>query len=214
MINAVIRYSVQNKLVIYLVTAVGCVIGYWCLSTMQLDALPDLGETQVIIRSSWDRSADLIEDQVTYPIVTAMLGTPHVKTVRGFSDFGASYVYVVFDDKTDIYWARSRTLEYLSSIRSRLPDAVKTEIGPDATSLGWIYQYVVIDTARQHSLADLRSYQGLVPKLLPALGPRSCGRGARRRVYSSIPGQSRSWPYAAVWYLHQAGNRRRAGRQC
>ena len=159
MIDAVISYSVRNKLAIYLVTAIGCLFGYWCLSTMRLDALPDLGDTQVIIRSSWDRSADLIEDQVTFPIVTAMLGTPHVKTVRGFSDFGASYVYVIFDDNTDIYWARSRTLEYLSSIRSRLPDAVKTEIGPDATSLGWIYQYVVTDTTGQHNLADLRSYQ-------------------------------------------------------
>ena len=159
MIDSIINFSVRNKLAVFLTTAIACAFGCWCLSTMRLDAIPDLGDTQVIIYSNWDRSADVVESQVTYPIVTAMLGAPHVKTVRGFSDFGYSYVYVIFDDNTDIYWARSRTLEYLSGVRSRLPDAVRTEIGPDATSLGWIYQYVLTDTTKQHSLADLRSYQ-------------------------------------------------------
>jgi copper/silver efflux system protein len=159
MIDAIIDFSVRHKLGIFLATAIGCLFGYWCLATMPLDAIPDLGETQVIIYSRWDRGADLIESQVTYPIVTAMLGAPHVKTVRGYSDFGYSYVYVIFDDNTDIYWARSRTLEYLSSARSRLPEEVKTEIGPDATSLGWAFQYVLEDTQNNHSLADLRSYQ-------------------------------------------------------
>lgn len=159
MIDAILNFSVRNKAAIFLATAIGCVLGYWCLSTMRLDAMPDLGDTQVILYSTWDRSPELIESQVTYPIVTAMLGTPHVKTVRGFSDFGYSYVYVIFDDKTDPYWARSRTLEYLSGVRSKLPDAVKTEIGPDASSLGWIFQYVLTDTTKQDSLADLRTYQ-------------------------------------------------------
>ena len=159
MIDAIINFSVRHKLAIFLVTGVGCVLGYWALSTMRLDAIPDLGDTQVIIYSKWDRSADLIESQVTYPIVTAMLGAPHVKTVRGVSDLGYSYVYVIFDDNTDMYWARSRTLEYLSSVRARLPEAVKTEIGPDATSLGWAFQYVLEDTEKRRSLADLRSYQ-------------------------------------------------------
>jgi Cu(I)/Ag(I) efflux system membrane protein CusA/SilA len=159
MIDAIIDFSVRHKFAIFLATAIGCLFGYWCLSTMPLDAIPDLGDTQVIIYSRWDRGPDVIESQVTYPIVTAMLGAPHVKTVRGYSDFGYSYVYVIFDDNTDIYWARSRTVEYLSSVRSRLPEEVKTEIGPDATSLGWAFQYVLEDTQKSHSLADLRSYQ-------------------------------------------------------
>ena len=124
-----------------------------------LDAIPDLSDTQVIVYSRWDRSPDIVEDQVTYPIVTAMLGAPHVKAVRGFSDFGYSYVYVIFEDGTDIYWARSRTLEYLSGVLSSLPQGVKTELGPDATGLGWIFQYALVDTSGRHSLAELRSYQ-------------------------------------------------------
>jgi len=127
--------------------------------TVPVDAIPDLSDTQVIIYSRWDRSPDILEDQVTYPIVSAMLGAPRVKAVRGFSDFGYSYVYVVFDEGTDLYWARSRTTEYLASVIPRLPDGVKTELGPDATSLGWVFQYALVDTTGKHSLADLRSYQ-------------------------------------------------------
>jgi Cu(I)/Ag(I) efflux system membrane protein CusA/SilA len=127
--------------------------------TLPLDATPDLGDTQVIIYSRWDRSPDVVEDQVTYPIVTAMLGAPRVKAVRGFSDFGYSYVYVIFEDGTDLYWARSRITEYLSSVLPRLPEGVKTEFGPDATALGWVFQYALVDTSGNHSLADLRSYQ-------------------------------------------------------
>jgi Cu(I)/Ag(I) efflux system membrane protein CusA/SilA len=121
--------------------------------------VPDLTDTQVIIYSRWDRSPDIIEDQVTYPIVTAMLGAPQVKAVRGFSDFGYSYVYVIFEDGTDIYWARSRALEYLSGVLPLLPAGVRTELGPDATGLGWIFQYVLVDKTGQHSLEELRSYQ-------------------------------------------------------
>ncbi len=152
-------FSVRNKGLVFALTAICCVVGYWCMVTMRLDALPDLGEKQVIIYSRWERSPELIENQVTYPIVTAMLGAPHVKAVRGLSDFGYSYVYVVFDDNTDLYWARSRTLEYLSGVQTQLPVGVKTELGPDATSLGWIFQYALVDTTGQHSLADLRAYQ-------------------------------------------------------
>ena len=131
--------------------------GLW--SHLPLDAIPDLSETQVIIYSRWDRSPDIVEDQVTYPIVTAMLGAPKVKTVRGFTDFGYSFVYVIFEEGTDIYWARSRTQEYLSAVLQRLPQGVQTELGPDATGLGWIFQYVLLDTTGQRSLAELRSYQ-------------------------------------------------------
>ena len=116
---------------------------------LALDAIPDLSDTQVIVYSRWDRSPDIVEDQVTYPIVTAMLGAPQVKAVRGFSDFGYSYVYVIFEDGTDIYWARSRTLEYLPSVLPRLAAGVQDRAGPDATGLGWVFQYALVDHYRQ-----------------------------------------------------------------
>jgi len=159
MINRIIDFSVKNKVIIFILVAVACIAGWWSMNRVSLDAIPDLSETQVIVYSRWDRSPDIIEDQVTYPIVTAMLGAPKVKAVRGFSDFGYSFVYVIFEDNTDIYWARSRTLEYLSGVLPRLPQGVQTEIGPDATGLGWIFQYALVDTMGKHSLADLRSYQ-------------------------------------------------------
>ena len=159
MINHTIDFSVEHKGLVFTVVAAACLMGWWALTTVPLDATPDLGDTQVIIYSRWDQSPDLIEDQVTYPLVTAMLGAPRVKTVRGISDFGYSYVYVIFEDGTDLYWARSRTLEYLSGAFSRLPAGVKTELGPDATSLGWVFQYALVDPSGKHDLADLRSYQ-------------------------------------------------------
>ena len=159
MINRIIDFSVRNKVIIFILVAVACIWGWWSIKHVSLDAIPDLSETQVIVYSRWDRSPDIMEDQVTYPIVTAMLGAPKVKAVRGFSDFGYSFVYVIFEDGTDIYWARSRTLEYLSGVLPRLPQGVQTEIGPDATGLGWIFQYALVDTTGKHSLSDLRSYQ-------------------------------------------------------
>jgi len=159
MINRIVDFSVNNRFLVIAITVFACLAGWWSMRHMALDAIPDLSDTQVIIFSRWDRSPDIIEDQVTYPIVTAMVGAPRVKAVRGFSDFGYSYVYVVFEDDTDIYWARSRIQEYLSSVLPRLPDEVRTELGPDATSLGWIFQYVLVDETGSQSLADLRSYQ-------------------------------------------------------
>lgn len=159
MINRLITFSVRNKYLVFAFVAAACLWGTWSMLLLPLDATPDLSETQVIILSRWDRSPDIIEDQVTYPIIAAMTGAPKVKTVRGVSDFGFSYVYVIFEEGTDIYWARSRTLEYLSSVTSRLPQGVKTEIGPDATGLGWVFQYVLKDTSGKHDLAELRSYQ-------------------------------------------------------
>jgi Cu(I)/Ag(I) efflux system membrane protein CusA/SilA len=159
MINRIIDFSVQHKFLVLTCAALACIGGWWSMQALPLDAMPDLSETQVIIYSRWDRSPDIIEDQVTYPIVTAMVGAPKVKTVRGVSDFGYSYVYVIFEDGVDLYWARSRALEYLSSVQSHLPEGVKAEIGPDATALGWVYQYALVDISGKHSLADLRSYQ-------------------------------------------------------
>ncbi|MFL5399526.1 MAG: efflux RND transporter permease subunit, partial [Myxococcales bacterium] len=151
--------SAKHRLVVFLLTAAAVVAGLWSLHHVPLDATPDLSDTQVIVYSKWDRSPDVIEDQVTYPIVSSLLGAPKVKAVRGYSDFGYSYVYVVFEDGTDIYWARSRTLEYLSSVLPRLPQGVKTELGPDATGLGWVFQYVLVDETGKRDLAELRSYQ-------------------------------------------------------
>jgi Cu(I)/Ag(I) efflux system membrane protein CusA/SilA len=159
MINAVIEFSAKNRFFVFLLVAVAVVAGVWSMKTVPLDAIPDLSDTQVIVYSRWDRSPDIVEDQVTYPIVTAMLGAPKVKVVRGFSDFGYSYVYIVFDEGTDIYWARSRTLEYLSGVLPRLPQGVRTELGPDATGVGWVFQYALVDTTGRHGLDELRSYQ-------------------------------------------------------
>ena len=159
MINRIIDFSVENKVIVFIITAAACLLGWWSMMHLTLDAVPDLTDTQVIIYSRWDRSPDIIEDQVTYPIVTAMVGAPRVKSVRGFSDFGYSYVYVIFEDGTDIYWARSRTLEYLSGVLPRLPAGVRTELGPDATGLGWVFQYALVDPTGKHSLEELRSYQ-------------------------------------------------------
>ncbi len=159
MIEKIIGFSAKNKFLILILTAVLLVAGVWCVQNIRLDAIPDLSDTQVIVYSRWDRSPDILEDQVTYPIVTAMLGTPKVKAVRGFSDFGYSYVYVIFEDGTDLYWARSRVLEYLSKILPRLPEGVKTELGPDATSVGWVYQYALVDHSGKLNLGDLRSLQ-------------------------------------------------------
>ena len=159
MINRLIDLSAKHRIAVVVLALAGAVAGWFSLRQVPLDAVPDLSETQVIVYSTWDRSPDIIEDQVTYPIVTALLGAPRVKAVRGISDFGASYVYVVFDDGADMYWARSRTLEYLSPALSRLPQGVKTELGPDATGLGWVFQYVLVDKSGKRSLADLRSVQ-------------------------------------------------------
>ncbi len=159
MIGRIIEFSGRNKFVVIFLAIAAIIGSVYCIKNMPLDAIPDLSDTQVIIYSQWDRSPDIIEAQVTYPIVTAMLGAPKVKAIRGFSDFGFSYVYVIFKDGTDIYWARSRTLEYLSKIIPKLPQGVETEIGPDATSVGWVYQYALVDKSGNNSLADLRSFQ-------------------------------------------------------
>ncbi len=159
MINRIIDLSTEHKLLVFIITAAACLAGWWSMHHLALDAVPDLNDTQVIVFSRWDQSPDIMEDQVTYPIVSAMLGAPQVKTVRGYSDFGYSFVYVIFEDNTDIYWARSRTQEYLAGVLPNLPDGVKTEMGPDATGLGWVFQYALVDSSGRQSLADLRSYQ-------------------------------------------------------
>src|SRR4026208_467373 len=144
MIDRIIDFSVRNKFLVLLLVAAAALAGVQALQNVPLDAIPDLGDTQVIVYSRWDRSPDVVEAQVTSPIVTALVGAPRVKAVRGVSDFGYSFVYAIFDEGTDLYWARSRTLEYLSPVLSRLPQGVTTELGPDASGLGWVLQYVLV----------------------------------------------------------------------
>ncbi|OGC07536.1 cation transporter [candidate division WOR-1 bacterium RIFOXYA2_FULL_36_21] len=159
LVENIIEFCAKNRFIVLLLVGALILAGFFAMRQVPLDALPDLSDTQVIIYSQWDRSPDIVEDQVTYPIISSLLGAPRVKAVRGFSDFGFSYVYVVFEDGTDIYWARSRVLEYLSKITSRLPEGVKVELGPDATSVGWVFQYALVSETGQNSLADLRSFQ-------------------------------------------------------
>lgn len=159
MLARVVDFSARNQVLVILLTAALAVFGWWSMTRVPLDALPELGETQVIVYTRWDRSPQIVEDQVTYPIVSALLGAPGVTSVRGYSDFGYSFVYVVFDDAHDLYWARARTSEYLAGVQGKLPADAKPELGPDASGLGWIFQYVLQDDSGQQSLADLRSLQ-------------------------------------------------------
>ena len=160
MIAGVIRASIANRIPVLLAALALAVAGLWSLARTPLDALPDLSDTQVIIRTEWPgQTPRIVEDQVTYPLTTTMLSVPGVKAVRGFSFFGDSFVYVLFDDRTDLYWARSRVLEYLSQVRDRLPAQVSPSLGPDATGLGWIYEYALVDRTGQHDLGQLRALQ-------------------------------------------------------
>nr|WP_320132046.1 CusA/CzcA family heavy metal efflux RND transporter [uncultured Holophaga sp.] len=158
-LQRVIRFSAEHRWLVIAASLALLAFSFWTMRRMPLDALPDLSDTQVIVYTKWDRSPDLVEDQVTYPIVTSLLGAPKVKAVRGLSDFGYSYVYVIFEDGTDIYWARSRVLEYLSKIGNTLPQGVQPTLGPDATSVGWVYQYALVDHSGRHSSDELRSLQ-------------------------------------------------------
>ncbi|WDQ08513.1 efflux RND transporter permease subunit [Klebsiella oxytoca] len=165
MIAAVIRWSLRNRLLVLLASLIMAAWGVWSIQQAPLDALPDLSDTQVIIRVSYPGKApQIVEDQVTYPLTTTMLSVPGAKTVRGFSMFGDAYVYVLFDDGTDPYWARSRVLEYLSQIQSSLPPEAKASLGPDATGVGWVFEYVLTDKSGQHSLGDLRAIQDWILK--------------------------------------------------
>ena len=160
MIAALIRWSVANRFLVLLATLFVTAWGIWSVQSTPIDALPDLSDVQVIIRTPYPGQApQIVENQVTYPLATTMLSVPGAKTVRGYSFFGDSFVYVLFEDGTDLYWARSRVLEYLSQIQSRLPASAKPALGPDATGVGWIYQYALVDRSGGHDLAQLRALQ-------------------------------------------------------
>tara|TARA_R110002049_G_scaffold130820_5_gene289314 strand:+ start:2233 stop:5355 length:3123 start_codon:yes stop_codon:yes gene_type:complete len=160
MIAALIRWSISNRFLVLLATLFLVAWGIFSLRQTPVDALPDLSDVQVIIKTSFPGQApQVVEDQVTYPLTTAMLSVPKAVTVRGYSFFGDSFVYIIFEDGTDLYWARSRVLEYLSQVAGQLPDAAKPALGPDATGVGWIYEYALVDRTGQHDLSELRSLQ-------------------------------------------------------
>lgn len=160
MLSKIIEICARNRFLVFAAVLMLTVAGIWSLPHMPLDALPDISDVQVIVHTNWmGEPPDVIEDQVTYPIVASLLAAPHVKAVRAQTMFGDSYVYVVFQDGTDLYWARSRVIEYLQQISGRLPANVHPSIGPDATGAGWVYEYAIVDKSGRHSLADLRSLQ-------------------------------------------------------
>jgi Cu(I)/Ag(I) efflux system membrane protein CusA/SilA len=160
MIERILDWCAANRFLVFTGTVILTVWGIWAMTHTPLDAVPDISDVQVIVSTEWmGRSPDLIEDQITYPIVSALISTPKVKAVRGFTDFGISYVYVIFQDGTDMYWARSRVVEYLQGIRGQLPEDTNPVIGPDATGVGWVFEYALVDETGQHSLADLRGFQ-------------------------------------------------------
>ena len=160
MLKSLISWSVHNRFLVLLASLVITGWGWVALNKTPLDAIPDLSDVQVIIRTSFPGQAPrVVEEQVTYPITTTMLSVPGSQVVRGYSFFGDSYVYVIFEDGTDLYWARARVLEYLNQAASKLPDGIQPRIGPDATGVGWVYNYVLVDRSGQHDLAQLRSLQ-------------------------------------------------------
>ena len=158
MINRIIEWSLKNRVLVLALFLGAGVWGYWALIHTPIDAIPDLSDNQVIVFTDWaGRSPQEVEDQVTYPIAAEMLKVPGSRVVRGYSYFGVSFVYIIFDDGTDLYWARSRVLEYLNGLKGRLPATVSPTLGPDATGLGWVFQYALEDTTGKMNLADLRS---------------------------------------------------------
>src|SRR5512145_1797813 len=160
MIERIIEACARNRFAVIAGALALSIWGAWSMRRSPLDAVPDISDVQVIITSEWPgRSPDLIEDQVTYPIVSALVSAPSVRTVRGFTDFGISYVYVIFEDGTDIYWARTRVTEYLQGVRAQLPENVSPAIGPDATGVGWVFEYALVDESGRHNLAELRGSQ-------------------------------------------------------
>ncbi|MEO5361964.1 MAG: efflux RND transporter permease subunit [Nitrospirota bacterium] len=166
MIAKLIAYSARNRFIVVLLVAFLFLWGLWALKKTPLDAIPDLSDTQVIIYTQWNgRAPDLIEDQITYPITATLLAAPKVKAVRGFSFFGTSFIYVIFEEGTDIYWARSRVLEYLQGVKAKIPADVNPVLGPDATGLGWGFEYAVVDETGGHDLSETRTLQDYNLKL-------------------------------------------------
>jgi len=218
-IARIVSWSAGHRLLVITATGIALLLAGWAARQLPLDAIPDLSDTQVILFSRWDRSPDVIEDQVTLPIVSALLGGARVKAVRGVSDYGYSFVYVIFEDGTDTYWARSRVAEQLTKILPALPEGVRTELGPDATSVGWVYQYALRDDSGRHDLAELRSLQDRLLKYpLQAVSGvaevASIGGAVRQYQVSVDPDALAAYdiPLARVVDAIRAGNDERGGR--
>src|SRR3990172_2626843 len=157
MVTRIIELCARNRFLVFLGVGFALLAAFWSIRRVKLDAIPDLSDPQVIVFTQWmGRSPTLVEDQITYPIVSALVAAPHVTDVRGFSMFGMSFIYVVFAEGTDVYWARSRVLEYMNGIRGRLPPGGSPVIGPDATGIGWVFQYVLVDESRRHGPDEVR----------------------------------------------------------
>ena len=213
MINKIIEFSAKRKFLVFLLVGAAVLFGWQSMKNTKLDAIPDLSDTQVIVYAKWDRSPDIMEDQVTYPITSALLGMPKVKDIRGFSDFGYSYIYIIFDEGTDIYWARSRTLEYLNSVTPRLPKGVNVELAKDATAVGWVYRVRAGGchwTVQPGTDAQL---PGLVSALCAAIRSRRGGGRSGRRLCPRVPGQRRSQQAAGLQDSDRHGGQRHSERQ-
>jgi Cu(I)/Ag(I) efflux system membrane protein CusA/SilA len=219
MIERIIRWSVANRFVVVLLSAILAGWGVYVVRNTPVDAIPDLSDVQVIIKTPFPGQApQVVEDQVTYPLTTAMLSVPGAQTVRGYSFFGDSYVYVIFEDGTDLYWARSRVLEYLSQVAGRLPSSVRPALGPDATGVGWIYEYALVDRSGRHDLAQLRSIQDWFLKYelqtVPGVAEVATVGGMVRQYQVVLdPDALRAYglPLAQIRSAIQAGNREVGG---
>src|SRR5215471_9438620 len=160
MVGKIIEFCARNRALTLIGVGFALLASLWSIRRVKLDAIPDLSDPQVIVFSEWmGRSPTLVEDQVTYPIASKLIGTPHVTDVRGFSMFGMSFVYVIFEEGTDIYWARSRVLEYMNGLRGSLPEGATPTLGSDATGIGWVFQYALVDKSGKHGLDELRTFQ-------------------------------------------------------
>jgi hypothetical protein len=187
MIATIIELSVKNKFLVILATLFVIAAGIYAIARTPLDAIPDLSDVQVIIFTEYAGQApQVVEDQVTYPLTTAMLSVPFAKVVRGYSFFGISFVYIIFEDGTDLYWARSRVLEYLNFVAGRLPQGVTPSLGPDATGVGWVYEYTL--ESDRHDLCPAALHPGLVFALRTGQRTRCFRGGVRRRVCQAVPG--------------------------
>ncbi|HQQ64457.1 MAG TPA: efflux RND transporter permease subunit, partial [Pseudomonadales bacterium] len=215
MIAALIRWSIHNRLLVLLASVLLTACGVFAVLHTPLDAIPDLSDTQVIVHTEWPGQAvQTVENQITYPLTTTLLSVPGAKTVRGYSFFGDSFVYVLFDDKTDLYWARSRVLETLNQTSGRLPAGVTPQLGPDATGVGWVYEYALVDRSGQHDLGELRALQDwflrLELKTVPDVAEvASIGGMVKQYQVQVDPEKLRRYrlPLSAVTAAIQAANR-------
>ena len=193
LIARLIEASAKNRFLTILLVAGLAVWGYYGMTHGPLDAIPDHSDVQVIVFTEWPgQSPDIVEDQITFPISSSLLSAPHVKFVRGQSFFGLSFVYVIFEDGTDMYWARSRVLEYLNEVQGSLPAGITPTLGPDATGVGWVFEYALVDRTGNLDLQQLRSLQDWNLRLCPRERPRSRGGGLGGRLRQAVSGHHRS----------------------